>query len=247
MRLLVAADVHANLAALEAVLDAARHERADGWLWLGDLVGYNAEPAACVHLVRALGGTIVAGNHDRDVCQGAPGRGTGSAARLAQEWTRAQLDSRDLAWLEALPSLALGPRFVAAHGSYLSDVYVSGYVTSTMLDDNLRAIAARPGWPRIAFCGHTHAPMLGWLAGDSVEERKLDRPESWPQGATVLVNPGAVGQPRDGDPRAAFAIVDLDARRVEVRRVAYDIGRACRALSAAGLPEALGERLREGR
>src|SRR5262249_1647267 len=135
----------------------------------------------------------------------------------------------------------------AAHGAYLSDVFVSGYVTSTMLEDNLRAIAARPGWPRLALCGHTHVPMIAWWDGGAVVEHDGGAPGRWPVSARgVLVSPGAVGQPRDGDPRAAFAVIDVEARAVEVRRVAYDIARTCAAMRAAGLPDELAARLREG-
>jgi diadenosine tetraphosphatase ApaH/serine/threonine PP2A family protein phosphatase len=247
MRLAVIADLHANAVAVDAVLAAIRALAVDAIACLGDLVGYNAEPAACLALVRDSGAAVVAGNHDRD-CLTEASAGTHRVARAALAWTRAQLAPADLAYLASLPALAVSPTHVLAHGSYLSEVFVTGYVTSTMLEQNLRAIAARPGWPPLALCGHTHVPMFGWWDGATVHETGLARPESWPATArAVLINPGSVGQPRDGDPRAAFAVIDLAARRVEGHRAAYDVEHACAAIARAGLPPGLAARLREGR
>ncbi len=250
MRLALIADVHANLPALEAVLEALSGLRFDRLLCLGDLVGYNAQPSECVARVRAAAHDTVAGNHDVDVTLARPAAGTNAAARVAQEWTRARLAPDDLAWLAALPRIVTLPgRAVAVHGCYLNDTHVSGYVTGTMLEANLLAVESKPAWPRVAFCGHTHVPMCGWLeAGGAVEARLDGQTVRWPENArAVLVNPGAVGQPRDGDPRAAFALIDLEARALELRRAAYDVERAARAVVDAGLPVELAERLREGR
>lgn len=247
----VIADVHANLAALEAVLEDLDRRGVDDVVCLGDVVGYHAEPAACVALVRARCRLVVAGNHDRDLGR-PPGPGTHAAARHVQAWTHAQLTADELAWLAALPSHHVGPTMVAAHGAYLSDVFVSGYVTSTMLEHNLRAIAARPGWPPLALCGHTHVPMVAWWSHGGVDEHLGDGEASWarawPAAAHVaLVNPGSVGQPRDGDVRASYALVDPAARRAEIHRVPYDVERTCAAIAAAGLPDELAVRLRAGR
>lgn len=247
MRLAVIADVHANAAALDATLAVIEARGVDATVCLGDLVGYNAEPAACVERVLEACDVVVAGNHDRD-CLHVAQAGTHKVARLALDWTREQLSPAQRAAVAALPAVAIGADYVAAHGSYLSEIYVSGYVTSTMLEKNLVAIARRPGWPRVALCGHTHVPMLGWWDGETVHESPLRAPEAWPEtAASVLVNPGSVGQPRDGDPRAAFALLDLDARRAEIVRVPYDLDHACAAIARAGLPLELAARLREGR
>lgn len=247
MRIAVIADVHANLAALEAVLEAIAADAVEATICLGDLVGYNAEPAACIDRLRQACSTIVAGNHDRD-CQNAPQPGTNKAARQVIDWTRDQLDAEHRAYLVGLPVLARTEHYVAAHGSYMSEVYVSGYVTSTMLEKNLLAIAARDGWPQLALCGHTHVPMFGWWDGAAFHESALGAPDTWPRAArAVIVNPGSVGQPRDSDPRASYAIVDLEARAVHLTRVAYDIDRTCAANQRAGIPAELSARLREGR
>lgn len=250
MKLAAVADVHANHHALEAVMAAIEAAGVDLVVWLGDLVGYNAEPGKCVARIREEpSNVVIAGNHDRNTVSQKPHWGTNAVACQAQKWTRAQLTADELAYLAALPALAVDKRgFVAAHGCYLNDTHVNGYVTSTMLEANLEVIASKNGWPTVAFCGHTHTPLCGWLEKDSVKEDRLENPLHWPASATaVLINPGSVGQPRDGDPRASFAVVDLDARRIDVKRVPYDIEGAARAIIAAELPPSLAERLSEGR
>jgi predicted phosphodiesterase len=249
MRIAVLADIHGNLQALDAVLVAIGRERVDLVLCLGDLVGYNANPSECIQRVRESADVVIAGNHDWDTVRDVPTRGTSPEARLAQEWTRARLSREEQEYLSALPNHVVQPgTFVAAHGCYLNDTFVSGYVTSTMLPRNLEVLAANPAWPVLAFCGHTHAPLCGWLERAHLGESRLSEPVRWPASAqAVLVNPGSVGQPRDGDPRAAFAIVDSERRQAEARRVAYDVGDAARAVVDAGLPSGFAQRLHEGR
>lgn len=249
MRIAVVADIHGNLPALEAVLSAVRGAAVDAVVCLGDLVGYGASPAECVALVQTEIARVVAGNHDWDVARGRPAYGTVPVARRAMRWTAAQLDSAALRYLARLPNrLELGPGAIAVHGCYLNDTHVNGYVTSTMLDANLGAVAARAPRGTVALCGHTHVPMCGWLAEGECHEHSLREPVQWPaDAAAVLINPGAVGQPRDRDPRAAFALVDFGQRRVECVRVEYDVGAAADAIRASALPDALAERLEVGR
>lgn len=248
MRMAVIADVHANLPALEAVLVAIRAESVDAIVCLGDLVGYNSEPAACVEILRDTSDFVVMGNHDLDVVRLVSHPGTNSTASLVQSWTRTQLDASALGYLGSLPNIVVEPgEFVAVHGCYLNDTHVNGYVTSTMLEENLEAIARREDWPALAMCGHTHAPLCGWLERSGCIEVRMHEPVVWPASAhAVLINPGSVGQPRDRDARAAFALVDTAARRAEVRRIAYDVERAATAIEASGLPPQLASRLREG-
>ncbi len=249
MRVAVIADVHANRPALEAVLDDVAKCGAERLMCLGDLVGYNAEPLECVARVRAEAHVVVAGNHDVDVAHGTAVAGTHAQARFVQDWTRARLPAAELDWLRALPGVVLDASgLLAAHGCYLNTLFYTGYVTGTMLETNLRTVAARPDWPQVALCGHTHVPMCGWLEDDRLVETPFEGALHWPHSAAaVLLNPGSVGQPRDGDPRAAWALVDPEAHSAELRRVSYDVERTVRALREAGLPAALGERLREGR
>lgn len=249
MRIALVADIHANLAAWEAVVEALETEVVDRVVCLGDLVGYNADAEHVVASVRACCDVVVAGNHDREI-DGASTRGTSSAARHALAWTQQTLSANASAWLAALPARVVdaGAGFTAVHGCYLNDTYVTGYVTETMLAANLEKIAdPAAALPTLAFCGHTHVGLAGWLASDVVQARGVGEVR-WPKRArAVLVNPGSVGQPRDGDPRASFAIVDVGTSTVRWRRVAYDVERTAAAIWAAGLPSELADRLREGR
>lgn len=250
MRLAVISDVHANFPALEAVLAEIAREPVDRLVCLGDLVGYNADPGACIDAMHAAGAMMVGGNHERAVAGLDPIAGTNMAARRVFAWTRAHLDEDDLRFLEALPAIVCDEAagFAAVHGCFLHpEVYPHGYVTPPMLEPNLRALAASIG-VRVGLHGHTHVPAVAWLAPGGCEERRCPEHVRWPCDATaVLINPGAVGQPRDGDWRAAWALVDLEARTAEIRRVAYDVGRTVRAVISAGLPAELAQRLFSGR
>ena len=244
MRYLVLSDIHANLEALDAVLAAGAD--ADAILVLGDLVGYGAEPNAVIDRVRALPrATIIRGNHDK------VGAGIDSMAsfnhlaRHAIEWTAAVLTPDHRQWLSALPK---GPTSVDAsveicHGSPFDE--------DTYLFDELdvrRALSsqARP----LCLFGHTHVPAAFTL-GDRF--RAIGPPTgaafeiALDDAARYLVNCGAVGQPRDGDPRAAFGWLDTGARRLTVKRVQYDVAATQAKIVAAGLPDVLAHRLALGR
>lgn len=249
MRVAVLADVHANRPALEAVLGALEGTGCDRVLCLGDMVGYHAEPTECVRRIRQVADAGVMGNHDWAAVRGEAAAGTNEHARHVMGWTRARLpeDCRD--YIVSRPACHLDPAgMVLAHGCYLNEVFHRGYATSTMLEANLRAIEANPHWPKVALCGHTHMPLCGWIEGGEVRESTLREPLTWPvDAAAVLINPGSVGQPRDADPRAAFGVIDLERRRVEVHRVPYDVEETIGALDRAGFARELGARLREGR
>lgn len=249
MRLVVIADVHANLPALTSVLQQIGPLQPERVLCLGDSVSYNANPNECLSVLRELCHVTVAGNHDRDLVFDAPVVGTSGAARQSQAWTRRVLTPDNLAWLARLPDIWVEPNeFVAVHGAFLSHAHVSGYVTRVMLEANLRTIAGHPDWPRLGFCAHTHQPMIGVLQHDGrVLREHLDRSVSWSaDAAAVIINPGSVGQPRDGDPRASFALVDTCERTARVLRVAYDVQAAMRAFEGTGLPPAHATRLLQG-
>jgi diadenosine tetraphosphatase ApaH/serine/threonine PP2A family protein phosphatase len=249
MRLAVIADAHANLPALQSVLQRIETIGVDSILCLGDTVGYNAQPAETLDLVLARCAHVLAGNHDVDIATGREIAGTSATARIVQEWTRDHLDSARLDALRNLPAtLDAGDAFIARHGSFLGNDPTNGYVTSTMLDENLRAIRDAAS-ASVAFCGHTHVPMIGWLADDVCFEPRVDGTEHcWPADVeAVLINPGAVGQPRDRNPRAAFAVVDLVRRSVAWHRAPYDIAGATHAIQRSNLPSTLVDRLVEGR
>ena len=255
MRALILSDIHANLEALNAVLDAAGEWDA---LWcLGDLVGYGASPNQVLDILRPLVSLTVRGNHDR-VCSGiSSSQAFNPTARAAAQWTLHHLTADNLLWLRELPQGPLQPPqqspdqplVTLAHGSPLNeDQYI---------------MTMRDAWAplqqmttAITFVGHTHI-QGGFSQRDHdwhelhPHFQRLNEADSWAlpiqPGTRNLINPGSVGQPRDHDWRAAFAIYDSDAREVIYHRVPYDLRRAQSRILMARLPERLASRLHEGR
>lgn len=251
MRVLVISDIHANLQALEAVLAAAP---AHDVVWnLGDVVGYGANPNEAIDGVRVLGDLIVRGNHDR-ACSGLMGiEDFNESAARSVRWTQKALSEERREWLRELAAGPVAPEGSAevscVHGSPIDeDEYL---FTLNDAWASLRGAAAR-----ITFFGHTHVqggfasnrkeffdlrPDLG--GGDEAEEGELPLRA----GARYLLNPGSVGQPRDGDWRAAFALYDTARSLVVWHRVPYRVAEAQRRIRNAGLPEYLADRLSVGR
>ncbi|MBI3048283.1 MAG: metallophosphoesterase family protein [Acidobacteria bacterium] len=254
MRYLILSDIHANLEALEAVLaSAARYDKV---LLLGDYVGYGADPNAVIERVRALPAeAVIRGNHDKVAAGIADVEGFNHIAREAITWTSTVLTPANRDWLAALPQ---GPALVDAsveicHGTpFDEDVYVF---------DDLDAVRSlRAARRLLCLYGHTHVPAVFRLgmgdAGGGPSSATLDLIGP-PRGASFtlaldgqsqyLVNCGAVGQPRDGDPRAAYGVVDTETGSVVIQRVSYDVAAAQAKIVEAGLPEVLAQRLGVGR
>ena len=245
MRYLVLSDVHANLEALAAVLDAAKGEW-DHALVLGDLVGYGADPNAVVDRVRELPvAAVVRGNHDKVAAGLAPVDSFNHVARQAIEWTAGVLSPGNMQWLTALPQ---GPVMIdemteICHGApWDEDAY---------LFDERDVERERPSLVR-ALClfGHTHVPSI-FRVEPTVEAMLPVRGERCKvpieEGGRYLVNCGAVGQPRDSDPRAAFGLLDRSSRVLTIVRTPYDLGTTQRKILEAGLPPVLAQRLALGR
>ena len=246
MRALVVSDIHGNLQALQAVLDAAGE-----WdeLWnLGDAVGYGANPNEVLEILQTQASVNVRGNHDR-VCAGlTSAQGFNPVAAQAAAWTQNTLSPANLAWLRAV---ARGP--VQA-----SDLATC--VHGSPLDEDHYILSMRDAWTPLqrmrtglTFFGHTHL-QGAFLQRDADWEEMLPvcGAEGWAElrlieGLRGLVNPGSVGQPRDRDPRAAFATYDDAASSITFHRVSYDVEAAQAAIRAAGLPERLAARLETGR
>jgi diadenosine tetraphosphatase ApaH/serine/threonine PP2A family protein phosphatase len=244
MRYLVISDIHANIEALDAVLAAAGSY--DHALVLGDLVGYGADPNVVIDRVLSLpSATFIRGNHDKVGAGLEDTEGFNYLARQAITWTANELTPEHRAWLAALPQ---GPVIVDSlveicHGApFDEDVYIFDDL------DAMRALRAseRP----LCLFGHTHVPAafhfdggartVGGLRGARVDIA-VDAE------ARYLVNCGAVGQPRDGDPRAAFGMLDTETRTLTLMRVEYDVAGAQAKIVAAGLPDVLAQRLAVGR
>lgn len=250
MRYLILSDIHANWEALQAIHAHIRRKRIDRVVFLGDAVGYGASPNQVVSWLRSLGSTLdaVRGNHDR-VCAGLDSADYFNRyARQAADWTLEHLDERNLEFLKSLPEGPLDVTSWAAlcHGSSVDeDAYVFSAYDAKMAFAGLDH--------HVIFFGHTHVPSLFILRDENGNQtlkvqlltgRRLVldlEPE-----CRYLINPGSVGQPRDRDPRAAFAILDADQRRIYFYRVAYRASVARRRIVAAGLPPVLGDRLLYG-
>ena len=247
MRYLVLTDIHANLEALDACITDAAARRYDRTLVLGDLVGYGADPNAVVDRVRDLDAVAtVRGNHDKVACGLEQADGFNTVARNAARWTFDVLTVEHRAWLAALPRgpVSVDDLVEICHGSpFDEDAYLFDEL------DAARAFktSARP----LCLFGHTHGPAVFELSREGLDAARpaaSDRTQiDLVTGSKYLVNPGAVGQPRDGDARAAYAIVDNEAKRVELFRVAYAVDETQRKIVKAGLPEVLAQRLAVGR
>jgi len=273
MRALILSDVHANLEALTAVLEAADHWDA---VWnLGDMVGYGGSPNEVLELLRRLATLTVRGNHDRVCCGLTSSLHFNPTARAAALWTEQTLTAENLEWLRGLPQgplqveipRALGVRAIAASAEGQDNAAGCDSGTEitlahgSPLNEDQYIMNMRDAWAplqqmttAVTFVGHTH--VQGGFSQREHEWHEIrpripvrrDRRElAIPPGTRHLINPGSVGQPRDYDWRAGFAIYDSEACEVVYQRVAYDVRAAQARILKAGLPERLAARLREGR
>lgn len=240
MRYAILSDIHGNLEALQAVLaDAAA--RSDALLCLGGIIGYGADPEPCVDLVGERALAIVSGNHEHAVVGRLEPGWLNRWARAAAEWTRERLDDDHRAYLGRLPLTAeVGDAWLV----HASPVQPDAWDYLVTAQDSVAAFGAfRTRW---CFVGHTHVPGAWSLGSSGPAHRPEARTVDVEPGRRYLVNVGSVGQPRDGDPRAAYAIWDVEAGRVQIRRVAYDVAVARAKILAAGLPRVLADRLASG-
>jgi diadenosine tetraphosphatase ApaH/serine/threonine PP2A family protein phosphatase len=244
MTYLILSDIHANLEALDAVLAAA--DEYDHALVLGDLVGYGANPNEVIERLLALPSvTFIRGNHDKAATRLASVEHFNHLARFAVQWTTEQLTPANFGWLAALPvgPLAIDELVEICHGAPFDE---DAYIFDDLDVRRAMSAASRP----LCLFGHTHVPAafrlaeallpIGPLRGDRF--RLQIEPA-----ARYLVNCGAVGQPRDGDPRAAFAALDTSAKTLTIVRVPYDVAGAQAKIIEAGLPDVLAHRLAIGR
>ena len=240
MKYAIIADIHANWEGLQVVLADAQANKVTHYACLGDVVGYNANPKECLDLVRSMGMPVVKGNHDEYCSVDSALEGFNPHAAEAVNWTRAQLAENDILWLREMRYIRLVANFTIVHAT-LDGPKRWGYVF-----DKLAAAASftyqNTG---VCFFGHTHVPVAfvrdSTVRGGTYSKFKVEA------GKKYFVNVGSVGQPRDGNPKCAYVIYDMDEQTIELRRLDYDIATAQAKIRAAGLPERLAERLALGK
>ena len=244
MRIAVISDIHSNLPALEGFFEFIKALNVEKIVCLGDLVGYNPWPNECVEMVRKVDIPAIMGNHDRVASGIEEPDHFNLAARRAILWTRESLSGDNRDWLSGLPErLLVNNQIVLVHGSPSNPNEYIFSADSALY--NIEFMTEHFG-VSICFFGHTHvvavysmrSKELSFLEGDVINIE---------DGISYLMNPGSLGQPRDGDPRAAFLIFDEEERRVEFHRFPYDIDRVYGAVVDAGQDEFLGRRLYLGR
>jgi predicted phosphodiesterase len=235
-------DIHGNLHALDAVLKAYESEAIDAYLCTGDLVGYGAHPHECIGRTRAICSHIVAGNHDFAVCEKLTLEFFNSYAKSAVLWTREALTKEDLDFLQALPIMAAVDQDVTLAHATIYDAHAFDYI-QTQYDAHL---SLQEMQTRCGFVGHSHIPISFYLR-DGVVGWTMETTIDVDASEKVLINVGSVGQPRDENPKAAYAIFDTKERKVWIKRVAYDVDGAIKAIEQNRLPRILGERLRLGK
>lgn len=246
MKYLILSDIHSNKEALTAVLAFVRRKPWDKAVFLGDLVGYGANPNQTVDMVRALKPlAAIRGNHDK-VCSGLEaGELFNRIALEAAQWTRRKLTKTNHKWLKALPK---GPQvvddaFAIAHGTPIDeDAYIFGEIEA------LNIFRQTP-YP-LCFFGHSHFPVIFALSPDAITTILTVAPSfrfKMKPGVRYLINPGSIGQPRDGNPLASFALYDHESRVVTIHRIEYQVATAQGKILKAGLPRPLADRLAIGR
>ncbi len=242
MRIIIIADIHGNLAALQAVLEDARAHGGIDMLWcLGDIVGYGPEPGGCIEIVRSLSNVVIAGNHDRGAVGKLDTAYFNPAAADALQWTAGQLTPAQKDYLARLPLTLEYEQFLLVHGSP-ADPLLEYLISAGIAEKNFDLYAFK-------FClvGHSHIPVAFRNDDGGVKPIGLQ-----PGVGLVLaekrmiINPGSVGQPRDGDFRAAYGVYDTDAGMFRLQRVEYDIKATQDGIMAAGLPVRLATRLNSG-
>lgn len=241
MRYAILSDIHGNLEALRAVL-ADAGDRADAFLCLGDIVGYGADPGACIELVAERCQLVVGGNHEHAVAGRIDLNWFNPYARAAAEWTHDRLDDDQRAWLGSLPLVSEAGDATLVHAS---PAHPEEWEYLVSAEDGFAALGAFT--TRLCFVGHSHLPGM-WVQGSWGREHEAGAVKvSIDPGCRYIINVGSVGQPRDHDPRAAYALWDVEGRTLAIQRVAYDLAAARAKIVAAGLPRFLADRLAEGR
>mgnify|MGYP000010432586 CR=1 FL=1 len=240
MRIALFGDIHANLEALEAVLADAREQHCSDYVCLGDVVGYNANPAECLEIVREMNCPVVKGNHDEDASGDHSLETMNPTAATALMWTREQLNQEQREWLRKMRMVRQVADFTVVH-STLDQPTNWNYVTNRF--DAMSNFSYQ--FTQVCFHGHTHVPRV-YIKDSKVHEVAAESVVIEP-GSKYFINAGSVGQPRDGDWRSCYAIYDIESRLIVFRRIEYDLAKTQKKILDAGLPPMLAERLADGR
>jgi len=240
MRIALFGDIHANLEALETVLADAEQRGCTSFVCVGDVVGYNADPVACLERIRQAGWPVVKGNHDEDASGSHSLETMNPVAATALQWTRDQLNDEQKDWLRKLRMVRQVENFTVVH-STLDQPQSWNYVTNKF--DAMSNFSYQ--FTNLCFHGHTHVPRI-FSRGTRVKELEGDTVVLEPD-QKYFINTGSVGQPRDGDWRACYAMYEVETSTISFHRLEYDIKTTQEKIRSAGLPEMLAERLAEGR
>jgi predicted phosphodiesterase len=242
MRVAIVSDIHGNRQAFEAVLDEIEASECEEMWCLGDLVGYGADPDACVELARRHAAICLAGNHDLGVRGDLPLEQFSRGAALAARWTQETITEETRQYLASLEPLNLEERVGLYHASPRDPIWE--YVLSSLQAELCLDVQSH----RVCLIGHSHVALsFSREPGEAASgQTRADGAQLEVSTGEWLINPGSVGQPRDGDPRAAWLELDLDRATADYRRVEYDIDGAAAAIRAARLPDSLAERLAYG-
>ena len=241
MRVAVVSDIHGNLNALEAVLAEIDREQPDEIWCLGDVVGYGPKPNECCRLVRDRATLSLCGNHDLGVLGAIDLADFAGDAGIAARWTRTVLGAEERAWLETLSPSAVRDGVELFHASPRDPIW------EYVLSDHIAQLGLEATAAPLVLVGHSHVPLaIAWDGVTLTGGVALGGHEELLAGARRLMNPGSVGQPRDGNPNAAWLWLDFAAGRAQFRRTSYDIARTQAEFAEAGLPQALALRLGPG-
>ncbi|MCP4427538.1 MAG: metallophosphoesterase family protein [Chloroflexi bacterium] len=240
MSILIISDIHANLAAFEAVLADAAGQWDTIW-HLGDLVGYGPNPNECVNLLRQHDHISLSGNHDWAVLGRLDINSFNEEAQFAAQWTQSVLNEDVHAYLESLPTTLIKDSFTLAHASPRQPVW------EYILDGYTAAINFEYFDTPYCLVGHTHVPVVFSKEGARIVPRRPSgRVPILLNDTRCIINPGSVGQPRDSDPRAAYALLDLENQIWEYRRVEYPVAQTQAQMREIGMPDKLANRLEHG-
>ena len=242
MRYAIISDIHSNLEALEAALELIDKERVDKILCLGDIVGYNTNPNECAEITRERGIKAIMGNHDRASCGMSEPDNFNEYAKEAVLWTREHITKENSDYLKSFKEFfLLEDKFLLVHGSPRNpDEYI---FNARSAGENLQYLENNFKDASICFFGHTHVKALYCSQGKQGVVSDSEEGITFSGEETFLVNPGSVGQPRDGDKRGSFIIFDSEKRLIRFKAVSYDIEKTASKVIRAGLPVFLAERL----